>query len=196
MQNIPFDFILTVSEWSAAGLGLLGVLLGFRQHRATWIAWLVSSLLYLWLTFQWALYGQMAVMLGFVGVSLWGFLQWDQPQDRGTVPVSARARALGLLGAMVMALALAPVLSAFGSAFAILDAVIASFSLLAMVWTARRHEDCWPLWLVVNLLSVGLYAAQSLWPTVGLYLAQAVLAWLGLRQWRAMGAAQERALGE
>jgi nicotinamide mononucleotide transporter len=195
MQNIPFDFILMLAEWAAAGLGLLGVFLGFRQHRSTWLAWLTSSLLYLGLTWLWALYGQMLVMVSFVGVSLWGYVQWNRPRAPGTVPLSVQAGARDLLGCGFLWLVLALALSELGSSLALLDAAIATLSLLAMVWTARRHLACWPAWLMVNLLSMGLYSTQSLWPTVALYFVQAVLAGFGLQRWRVLGLAQgERAV--
>jgi nicotinamide mononucleotide transporter len=182
--------VILAIEWFAAGLGLLGVILGFQQRRLTWLAWLLSSVLYLGLTWHWALFGQSLVMAAFALVSVWGYVRWGQ--NVAVVVVPSRRVVMGSLGATAaLTMGLVFWLESAGSVSPGLDASIAALSLLAMVWTARKHEACWLIWLVVNLLSVWLYSAQALWPTVGLYGVQAVLSGVGLMQWRAMHHTQE-----
>lgn len=178
--------LLVGLEWAAAGLGLLGVILGFQQRRSTWLAWLLSSVLYLGLTWHWELFGQTLVMAAFTGISIWGYLRWGQDSTLKTVIPSRGAVWFSISTTLLLAFVFSGVLEQSGSADPTLDAGIAALSLWAMVWTARKHEACWLLWLVVNLLSMGLYGSQSLWPTVGLYAVQAVLSGVGLMRWRAM----------
>ncbi len=182
--------LLTI-EWAAAALGLWGVFLGFRQRRETWLAWLASSLIYLLLTWHWALYGQSMVMLAFSLTAVWGYQQWSQSQRLEVVRPTVRFVWGSLLVGAGLAWVLAEALAAIGGAAALLDSVVAAGSLLAMVWTARRHRACWGIWLAVNLLSAWLYAGQGAWPTVLLYLVQAGLSVAGFARWTAHARVQE-----
>ena len=65
-----------------------------------------------------------------------------------------------------------------------MDAALSSFSLVAQYWTARRHTANWLLWIVVDILYVGMFLVKGLTLTAGLYAAMIVLAVIGYRQWR------------
>ena len=65
-----------------------------------------------------------------------------------------------------------------------LDAMLAALSLVAQWWQARRHTATWWLWIVVDVVYVGMYAVKSLHVTAGLYLLFIGLAVMGLRAWR------------
>jgi nicotinamide mononucleotide transporter len=64
------------------------------------------------------------------------------------------------------------------------DASAAILSVVAQILLARRYIENWVLWIVVDLLSIGLYAAKGLWVTMVLYAIFLVLAALGLLRWR------------
>ncbi|MGA0856463.1 MAG: nicotinamide mononucleotide transporter family protein, partial [Burkholderiaceae bacterium] len=66
-------------EWVGAALGLVGVVLGIRQHLWAWWFFAASSLIYLWLYWTVGLYGQVLLMTVFIGLSLWGLRDWSQP---------------------------------------------------------------------------------------------------------------------
>ena len=50
--------------------------------------------------------------------------------------------------------------------------------------SVRKLENWW-LWILANLVSIGLYAAKALWITTGLYVLLLGIAVLGLARWRA-----------
>ena len=47
----------------------------------------------------------------------------------------------------------------------------------------RKLIENWPVWLAVNLVSVGLFAVKGLWLTVLLYAIFAALSVAGWRAW-------------
>ena len=65
-----------------------------------------------------------------------------------------------------------------------LDASVAVLSVTAQILLARRYLENWALWVVVNLLSIGLYAARELWLTLILYVIFLGLATWGLVEWQ------------
>lgn len=176
-------------EWLAAGLGLVGVLLGLRQRRGVWQLFIASSALY-GLVYAWyALYGQALLMIGFIGMSLWGLQRWSEtPPPSGS---SLVIRPLGLEeGLMVLALSLAGWIglgawfSGTSSPSPWLDALVTVVSLAAMRLMARKQLACWPAWALANGLSVWLFVSQGLWATTMLYSLQFALSFYGLWQWK------------
>jgi nicotinamide mononucleotide transporter len=65
-----------------------------------------------------------------------------------------------------------------------LDALPTVASVTGQVLLGRKLIENWPVWLGVNLVSVGLFAWKGLWLTVLLYAVFAGLSVLGWRAWR------------
>jgi nicotinamide mononucleotide transporter len=65
-----------------------------------------------------------------------------------------------------------------------LDAATASFSLVAQWQTARKWIDNWLVWIAVDLIYIGMYLSQHLYPTAILYAVFLILAVFGFREWR------------
>jgi len=65
-----------------------------------------------------------------------------------------------------------------------LDAALASYSLVASWWQARKHIASWWLWIIVDAIYIGEYIYKNLQLTAVLYAGLVALAVLGLRDWR------------
>ena len=65
-----------------------------------------------------------------------------------------------------------------------MDAGLTAFSLLAQIWMAQKRLECWPLWIAVDVLYVGLFLSTAMYLTALLYLLFALLAGLGWREWQ------------
>ena len=64
------------------------------------------------------------------------------------------------------------------------DSLLLAGSLIGSVWAARRRLESWWVWIIVDVLYVGLYLRKELYLTSVLYAAFVVLAVLGLKRWR------------
>jgi nicotinamide mononucleotide transporter len=64
------------------------------------------------------------------------------------------------------------------------DALVTTLSLLAQFLLAKKKIENWWVWLVVNILTVGLMLFKSLWLTAVLYFIFAVLSYVGLKAWQ------------
>ncbi|MFC1560808.1 nicotinamide riboside transporter PnuC, partial [Pseudomonadota bacterium] len=81
-------------------------------------------------------------------------------------------------------LTLSSLMSSFTDAsYPFWDGAIASLSVLAQFLLSRRHIESWYLWIVVDLLAIGLFYTKGLEPTAALYGVFLVLATIGLLQW-------------
>lgn len=164
-----------------------------RNIRVDPLAWplaIAASLLYALLFAANRLYGEATLQFFFIAVSVWGWHQWLRGHgDDGAalrvrrLPAGARWRvaALTLLAWPLLGLALR---HGTDSDVPYLDALPTVGSITGQLLLGRKLIENWPVWLAVNVVSVGLFAFKGLWLTVLLYAVFAVLSWLGWRAWR------------
>ena len=70
------------------------------------------------------------------------------------------------------------------------DSVTTSLSIVAMWLMARKYIEQWWLWIVVDVISAGLYIYKDLYFTAGLYALYAVIAYFGYKKWKELMVAQ------
>lgn len=171
-------------------LAIAMVLCNMRVHPAGWPLAIVSSLLYFELFRSSKLYGDASLQIFFVLLALWGWWQWLRGTDeQGSTlqvrPLPARLR-LRMIGLTVLAW---PALALFLDHYTDTDvpwwdAFPTTLSLVGQWLLGRKYIENWPTWIVVNVVSVALFAYKGLWLTVLLYAVFVVMAALGWRAWR------------
>lgn len=177
-------------ELVAFVLALAMVGFNIRVNPLGWPLAIVSSLLYFFLFWDSRLYGDASLQLVFATVALWGWWQWL----RGTAEdgTALHVRRLGARGRWVCVAVLAlawPALGLFLKHFTDTDvpwwdAFPTAASLVGQWLLGRKYVENWPTWIVVNIVSVGLFAYKGLWLTVLLYTVFIGLSVLGWRAWR------------
>lgn len=176
-------------ELIAFGLALAMVACNLRVNPLGWPLAIASSLLYALLFADSRLYGEASLQLFFIAIAGWGWWQWRRGRgDDGlalrvhSMPSTQRWRALILTLAAWPLLAL---LLARGTDSDVpwLDALPTVASVAGQLMLGRKLVENWPVWLAVNVFSVGLFAYKALWLTALLYALFAVLSVLGWRAW-------------
>jgi nicotinamide mononucleotide transporter len=177
-------------EVLAASLSLVAVALTVVRNAICWPVGIASVLLYAWIFFGAHLFSD-AMLQGVYAILLgYGWWNWRRaPRDatehipriassgRGTIALGFAA---GLAGWAILGWSM----STFTSAdYAWLDSGLAAFSLVAEFWTARLLRINWLLWILVDVIYVGLYMAKGLPVTAGLYAVFIALAAWGWREW-------------
>ncbi len=181
-----------VLEWSAVAFSALGVWLMARRWMLAWPVGLVSVALYALVFAEARLYSDTLLQVVFGGFLLYGWISWRrQAQQDGAIVIVAlpRRQLLRDLGVGVaFGIALGALMHHFtDAALPWLDAMLAALSLVAQWWQARRHSASWWLWIVVDVVYVGMYLVKSLHLTAALYVVFVALAVMGLRAWTAAG---------
>ena len=173
-------------EWVGAALGLVGVVLGIRQHLWAWWFFAASSLIYLWLYWTVGLYGQVLLMTVFIGLSLWGLRDWSQParpdQSEPHWMPTKSSLLYGLSGLGIW-LALWMLMRSSDNPSVVMDSLVTAISIVAMRLMSLKAHQAWLAWALANGLSIYLFTGQALYATAGLYAVQLVLSFVGLRQW-------------
>ena len=167
---------------------VLGIWLTTRRLLICWPITLAADLLYLVVFYRAQLLSDALLQIFFVVFTLYGWWHWWRGvREDGQVRVAPLALT-SLLIAVVAGAAGSYVLGELAkrmhAALPHLDASLASYSLVASWWQARKHIANWWLWIVVDLIYVGEYIYKDLWLTAILYAGLVALAGLGLRDWR------------
>lgn len=169
--------------------GLVAVGLTVRESIWCWPTGLVYVGAYVVFFRQSRLYANMALQVVYGLLCLYGWHQWlHGGRDRGALTVSRiPRRALGglLAAGAVAGLALGATLrGATEASLPFWDSATTSFSLVAQFMVTRKWLENWIVWIVVDVVYVGMYLYLRLFPTAGLYAVFLLLAVMGLRQWR------------
>lgn len=192
---------VTGLELVAVVLALAMVGCNMRVNPLGWPLAIASSLLYALLFADSGLYGQAGLQLFFIAIAGWGWWQWlhgrggdGQALRVQTMPPRQRWLALAatLAAWPVLALLLA---RGTDSDVPWLDALPTVASITGQWLLGRKRVENWPVWLAVNVFSVGLFAYKALWLTALLYALFAVLSVVGWRAWWRMCAARPAEVG-
>jgi nicotinamide mononucleotide transporter len=177
-------------ELLAFVLALICVICNVRQNPWGWPFAVVSSGLYGWLFMHHLLFGDAAVQVFFMVMSLWAWWQWlfgKLPDGHGLRPrwLAGRQR----LYAVVAWLSLWPLLAVGLQRFTTsdvpwLDGALTAGSIVGQVLLGKKFIDNWWVWMMVNLGSVALFWIKGLTLTMVLYAIFLLCAWAGLRQWQ------------
>lgn len=170
-------------------LSVATVWLNIRQNHWAWLFAILSSALYGVVFFESKLYGDMGLQLVFITVSVWGWYQWlhgDDTHER--LPVTRlgwRGRALAMLGWGAGFVALAWFLkSATDTDVPFADGFLTAGSLVGQLLLSRKKLENWHVWIIVDVLYVGLYLHKGLVLTALLYGLFVAMAAIGLLAWR------------
>lgn len=190
-----FGWPLSLVELLAILSGVLSVWYAARRNIFTWVTGLVNEGLFFLVFYQVQLYSDMALQVFFAVATLYGWYHWRVSDFEKTPPRSLGgygwiaglfiiALATLLLGnEMASAHAALPNLFKLPAAYPFTDAFTASASVVATVLLARGVIESWVIWIVIDVVSIGLYFNRGI-PFMGvLYMLFLVLATVGLVSW-------------
>ena len=187
-ESLAFaGFSTTPLELISFVLAVITVLLNIRQNHWAWLFAIVSSATYGIVFFDARLYGDAGLQLVFIAASVWGWYQWlggARPErlvvtrlDRNGV---LRAVA-GWLGGFVL---LAYFLRTYTNTdVPHIDGFLTAGSIVGQLLLSRKKLENWHVWIIVDVLYVGLYVYKGLMLTAILYAIFCVMAVIGLRAW-------------
>ena len=190
--NMPLQlagFGTTVLELLSFVLSVLTVWLNIRQTHWAWLFSIASSAAYGLVFFGARLYGDMGLQLVFITVSIWGWYQWLHGDDsHEQLPVSVlevRGRWIAAAGWIAGFVLLAWFLKSYTDTdVPNADGFLTAGSLVGQLLLSRKKVENWHVWIIVDVLYVGLYLHKHLLLTAVLYAVFVGMAVVGLRAWQ------------
>ena len=189
---------MTLIEALAALFGLANIALIIRRSVWNFPVALVMVTLTGVVLWEARLYSDAGLQLFFFIVNIIGWVLWARHRGaEGEIIVDR----LGLAGQLLWTFAALATVGLWGwfmarhtqASFPYWDASIAVLSICAQILMTRRYIDNWHWWIVINGISIGLYAAKGLYWFTGLYMVFLVMAFWGLAEWRRAEARQKAA---
>lgn len=188
---------MSTTEIIAAVLGVLCVGLLIVRNHWSWPIGFVQVVLTGIVLWNAKLYAETGLQVVFAVLQLYGWWAWfvslrggDQTDNQvkseiEIVRLTAIQRAIALVATGVMTCCLYLLLVSFtdGQAPAA-DSFIAAASLVAQALLAWRYFENWHFWIVIDLVSIPLYASRELYALALLYVVFLGLAIAGWSIWR------------
>jgi nicotinamide mononucleotide transporter len=190
-MNDPIPLLgLTTSalELISFVLSVITVVLNIRQNHWAWLFSIASSAMYGIVFFGALLYGDMGLQIVFVLVSIWGWYEWlyggAKHEGLAVTRSSQAGWGYGISGWLAAFAILAFFLARYTNTdVPNIDGFLTAGSLLGQVLLSRKKVENWIVWIVVDILYVGLYVYKGLHLTAILYALFVVLASIGLATW-------------
>ena len=187
---------MTHLEIAAFILNVLGVWLTSKQYRICWLVNIVAVILYMILFYQVHLFADAALQGVFVIMQIYGWYSWskasaDQPLLAGYMcrPMMVKSIAIGAAGGLFLGLLFSVYTKA---SLPWLDSMLASFSLVASYWAAKKYIESWAMWCILDAIYVLMYLYKSLNLTAFLYFLFILLALNGWRMWKQQWKAEQQ----
>ena len=176
-------------EIVAALLAIAYLLLAMRQDARCWIAWIISSLMYLFVMYSAGLYMEAGLQIFYLLMGFYGLYQWQYKLANNEAlkikvwPITTHIICLTTLFLLVLTSGYilsnnTDAASPYIDAFTTWGAIIASYMV------AKKILENWIYWFVVDFVSVFLFISRELYPTALLFCFYLVLVIFGYRSWK------------
>ncbi len=187
---------MSTTEIIAAILGLANIVLLVRRSIWNYPFGLAMVTLYGLVFLEAKLYSDAALQIFFFAVQVYGWWNWYRAREGdGAVKVEVLGNGARLLWCGVIAAATVAegwyLAHYTHDAAPWMDANTTAMSVVAQYLLSVRKIENWVLWIVTDVVQIGLYYWKGLYPTTALYAVFLVLSMVGLREWyRHMKAAE------
>ena len=182
-------------------IGLIYLWLEYHASIYLWVASVAMPIVYTFVFFDAGLYADMGIQIYYVLASVYGFICWKWAISRKTKEIATETLKIAHTPRrLIMPLSIVCTLLTFAIAFILIsftdsnvpwwDSVTTSLSIVAMWLMARKYIEQWWVWLVVDVVSAGVYIYKDLYFTAGLYALYAVIAYFGYKKWKELMIAQ------
>jgi nicotinamide mononucleotide transporter len=180
----PLDYF----EIAGTLFGIAGVILVIRKSIFNFPIGILNVTFYAWLFFQSKLYADATLQVIYIALLIYGWIKWSNKNHEEAFHAETTSAKTWLL----LSLIFIPGTIIIGSVFKnltdaslpYLDSMLTAASLIAQWMIAKRKIENWIIWIVADLLYVGMYIYKELYFTSILYFIFVILAIAGYKEWR------------
>lgn len=195
------NWILMHASLITEVLGVLFALIylwfSIRQNIWLWPFGLLTSFFYILVFYHSRLYADMGLQVYYLVISVYGWYHWlygGKSDQKDALPVTRTTKQQGIrlfLITFVIYWILAALLTYLpgwlgipGSQMIYWDAFTTAGSVVATWMLARKILEHWMIWIVVDLVSMGMYIYKGLYLTSFLFIVYTVMAVVGFLEWK------------
>ena len=155
-----------------------------------WVVNALTALAYIIVFAQNSLYAAMGLQIYYLSISFYGFFTWKK-EGQGSIVYKYAGKRDIVVGIVIFTAFFLPLLTFLkgmtGDPIPAADAFCTALSVVATLWLSRLYIHQWLLWLVVDIVYVGLFIHQGLVLTAILYFLYSLSALYGFYHWKNKG---------
>ena len=173
-------------------VGLVYLWLEYRASIYLWIASIIMPAIYIFVYYEAGLYADFGINIYYLGAAIYGWMVWKFGQKADAevkempithMPKRSWLKAGGIY--LVAQLLIAWILINYtDSDVPWWDAFTTALSVVGMWMLARKYLEQWGVWMIVDMVCIGLYIYKELYFTAGLYAFYAIVAVFGWMNWK------------
>ena len=188
------DFKLILQIVGVA-LGLFYLYLEYRANIWLWVVGIIMPMVHAVLYYRSGLYADFSMEIFYIVVGIYGLYAWWQKPSgvqKKSLQISYAKRRVWYIALAMYGFSHAVIylllVNFTDSTVPFWDSLSTSLSIVAYWMLSRKYVEQWLVWLVVDVITVGLYLYKEIPLTAGLYTLYTALAIVGYMRWRKMAA--------
>lgn len=179
-------------------LELIGILFGllsvwYAKKNTVWVypTGMISTAIFVYLLFKWALLGDMIINAYYFVMSVYGWYYWSKKEEEVIVhPVTSTSKkevktaVLLFVASILFVFWVYQAFDKWTDWTAYVDTFTAAIFFVGMGLMARRKIEHWLFWIVGDIISIPLYFFKGLTLTSFQYIIFTLIAIYGYRSWK------------
>ncbi len=176
---------------TTTALGLAYILLEYKANVWMWVVGFVMQSLGIVLYYQKGLYADCGMEFYYLAMTVYGFIAWMRHKQKAAdLPIRHMPDDLGLPLLMVFPVIWAVIffilISFTTSNVPIADSFTTALSVIGIIALSQKILEHWFVWIVVDIVTCGLYFYKDIPFKASLYALYVVIAVMGYRKWQRM----------
>lgn len=183
-------FIKNYIEILGVVTGLLYLYFSVKQIIWLWLFGILSSLLYIYVFFKAGFFADMSLQVYYFFISIYGWHHWlkgrtGNGEKLKVSSITGKQWLIYIIITILLTLISGIILSHLpGSNLPYLDAFTTAASVVATWMLARKILENWLWWILIDIVSIGMYIYKDLYPTLILFAVYTSMAFIGYIQWK------------
>ena len=190
-QYKDYPNYLIALELIAVVFGIISVLFARKNNILVYPTGLVSTILYVYILFEFQLYGDLIINFYYTIMSFLGWYLWSKTKDgHDEFPISTINRKEILVSTLIFTITLTFValvyhfFDKFTNWTAYVDALTTGLFFVGMWLMAKRKIENWILWIIADAISIPLYFYKGLTFSSFQFILFTIIAILGYKEWK------------
>lgn len=190
-QYNEYQIIDILLELVAVFFGVASVLLARKSNIWIFPTGLISTILFIYLTYKWSLFGDMIINIYYSTMSVYGWYIWSLKKNNIIeYPIAFITHKEKINATFIFILTIVFVIliyiwfEKFNQWTAYIDAVTTGIFFVGMWLMAKRKIENWIFWIVGDAISAPLYWYKGLVFTSIQFLIFTIIAYYGYKEWK------------
>ncbi len=180
-----------IAEFLAVIFGIWSVLLAKKNHVGVFPTGMINSGLYIWLLFQWSLFGDMLINIFYFIMSIYGWYVWKFNKTNGESlnitfmqPNDKKYVIAIFIISFIFVTAVYLYFDKYYFWWVYLDTFITALFFVGMWLLAHRKIENWIFLLMGNIVAIPLFFIKGFALTGFLFIFLSIIAVTGYQSWR------------